>query len=63
MGGIGIDTYILLILCINWITNENMMYRTENCYLMHYVDIDGKEVQTGGAICKHIADSFCFSRN
>ena len=31
VGGIEIDTYILLILCINWLTNENILYRIENC--------------------------------
>ena len=27
---IGIDIYILSILCIKWITNENQLYSTEN---------------------------------
>ena len=57
---IGTDTHMLLIRCINWITNENLLCTTGNSTaLMLCGDLNGKEIQKRGAICVHIADSLC----
>ena len=29
-GGIGIDINTLLVLCVKWVANENLLYRTGN---------------------------------
>ena len=42
----GVDTDILLILCIKQITNENLLYSTEN-YLMHCGQLSGKSKREG----------------
>ena len=55
---IGIDIYILR---IKQITIENLLYSTGNSVL--YVDINGKEIQKRGDICKHIADLLCYMKN
>ena len=39
----GIDTYTLLILCINWTTNKNLLYKHRDC-LLHCGDINGTEI-------------------
>ena len=54
----GIDMYTLLILCIKLITYENLLYSTGNSIVL-CGDLSGKEIQEGGTICKHIADSLC----
>ena len=38
---IGIDIYTLLILCVRWITNENLLRRL---YTVFCGDLNGKEI-------------------
>lgn len=40
----GIDIYTLLILCIKYITNENILYSRGNSYLMLCGDLNEKEI-------------------
>ena len=40
----GIDIYTLLILCINLITNENLLYNSGQLYSMLCGDLNGKEI-------------------
>ena len=54
---IGTDICTLLILCINQITNEDLLYSTGNSVLCG--DLNGKEIQKRGDICIRIADSLC----
>ena len=54
VGWIGTDIYTLLILCIKWTTNENLLYRTGTSTLPG--DLKEPEIHKKGDICKHIAD-------
>ena len=45
---IGIHTYILLILYIIYIANENPLYSTENTTLYSVVTYTGKKSKNGG---------------
>ena len=54
----GIDIYMLLILCIKYITNENMLYSRE-LYSVLCGDLNGKEIQKGGDMYICMAGSFC----
>ena len=54
---IATDICTLLILCINQITNEDLLYSTGNSVLCG--DLNGKEIQKRGDICIRIADSLC----
>ena len=49
---------VLLLLCIKLITYENLLYGTGNSIVL-CGDLNGKEIQKGGTICKHKADSLC----
>ena len=61
MGGIGrlglTYIYILLVLCINEITTENLLYSTGN--FTECSDLIGKEIQKRGDSGINIADSLC----
>ena len=52
---IGIDIHILL--CIKWITNENLLYSTGNSTQCSVVTLNGKEIHKRGDICISKADS------
>ena len=55
---IGIGTYTLLILCIKWITNENILHSTGNLHdALWWSDWEGSP--KGGDICVCMADPFC----
>ena len=47
---VGIDIYTLL--CIKYITDENILYSTGNSAL--YSDLNGKEIQKRGDIFMHM---------
>ena len=49
---------LLLLLCIKLITSENLPHSTGTSIVLRG-DLGGKEIQKGGTICKHIADSLC----
>ena len=53
---IAADSYTLLY--IKLITYENLLYGTGNSIVL-CGDLNGKEIQKGGTICKHIAYSLC----
>ena len=55
---IGVDIDTPLILCIQQVTNEKLLYSTGNYSVLHS-DLSGKEIQKRGAICVHTADSLC----
>ena len=55
----GIDIYTLLILCITYLTNENLVYSTGNstqCFVLTYM---GRKSKKRGDICIPEADSLC----
>ena len=54
----GIDTYTLLILCIKWTTDGNMLL-AQGTHLVLCGNLNGREVQKAGDICMCMADSFC----
>ena len=49
--------YTLLTLCIKYITNENLLFSIGNSTFCG--DLNGKEIQKRGDVCKHRADSLC----
>ena len=51
--GPGIDIYTLLILCIKYITDENMLYSTENSTQCSVVTEMGRKSKKEG-ICIHV---------
>ena len=55
---IGIDIYTLI--CIKWITNENLLYQHRVLYLVLCGDLKGKEIQKRGDVCIRTADSLCY---
>ena len=48
---------MLLIRCVKWITNENLLHSSGNSALCD--DLNVKEIQTRGNICTRMADSLC----
>ena len=56
---IGIGIYTLLILCIKQITNENLPHR--ELYSMLCGNLNEKEIQKRGDICKQRVHSFSFT--
>ena len=42
---IGVDIYTLLILCVKYLTNGNLLYRSENSYSGLCGDLYRKEIQ------------------
>ena len=53
---IGIDIHALLMLFLKYRSNENLLYST-GLYSMLCGDLNGKEIQGGGDICIHAAES------
>ena len=48
-------------LCINWITNKNLLYTTGNPTQYSVMAYLGKETKKRGAIGIHVTDSLCYT--
>ena len=57
---IGTDIYTLLILCVKYITNENLLYIAQETQCSNFLS-NGKEIQKRGGVCTHMADSLCYT--
>ena len=55
----GIKAYTPLILCIKWVTGENLWSSTEYYYSVLCGDQNEKEIQERGDTYKYVADSLC----
>ena len=56
----GIDMYALLMICIRWMTNENLLYSSGNSTQRSVGNANGKEIQKIGDVCMRVADSLCY---
>ena len=52
--------YALLMICIRWMTNENLLYSSGNSTQRSVGDSNGKEIQKTGDVCMCVADSLCY---